>query len=141
MKKKFSSKPKTHSIWLSMVFGALTAILISVAGAIVGTALINGGKVSETAYPAISAIIWCLSSFVGTLVASKTAGQQALLVSGTATAAYMLILTAVQILFFDSQFNEIWKGILICIAGIIPTLLICGKSGGQKKSKIRYRRA
>lgn len=140
MTKTFSSKPKTRSIWLSIVFGALTAILISAAGAIVGTALINGGKVSETAYPALSAISWCLSSFIGSLVASKTAGQQALIVSGAAIAAYILILAAIQILFFDSQFREIWKGLLICIAGIIPTLLIFGRSKGTKKSKVRYRR-
>ena len=41
--------------------------------------------------------------------------------------------------FFDSQFYQIWKGILVALAGILPCILLFGRTSGRKKGKIKYR--
>lgn len=140
MKQMLTNKSKHNSIWTSVAIGLLAAVILTILGAILGTTLINGGKIQETAYPVISAIILCISSFFGTLITTKKASQQLLIAAGTTVLGYLLLLAGIQILFFEGEFHSLWRGILLSVVGTIPTILISMKPHGHKKGKVKYRR-
>ena len=139
MKHISTNKSQKNSIWISLLWGAVVALLISLIGSLLGTFLINTGSIQENAYPVIAIALWFVSSMIGSLVACKKASQQYLIVSALIVVGYLFVLIAVQILFFESQFGQMWKAILIGVAGIIPSILICSKTEGRKKAKIKYR--
>lgn len=139
MKHISTNKSQKNSIWISLLWGAVVALLISLIGSLLGTFLINTGSIQENAYPVIAIALWFVSSMIGSLVACKKASQQYLIVSALTVVGYLFVLIAVQILFFESQFGQMWKAILIGVAGIIPSILICSKTEGRKKAKIKYR--
>ena len=139
MKHISTNKSQNKSIWISLLWGAVVALLISLIGSLLGTFLINTGSIQENAYPVIAIALWFVSSMIGSLVACKKASQQYLIVSALIVVGYLFVLIAVQILFFESQFGQMWKAILIGVAGIIPSILICSKTEGRKKAKIKYR--
>ena len=139
MKHISTNKSQKNSIWISLLWGVVVALLISLIGSLLGTFLINAGSIQENAYPVIAIALWFVSSMIGSLVACKKASQQYLIVSALTVVGYLFVLIAVQILFFESQFGQMWKAILIGVAGIIPSILICSKTEGRKKAKIKYR--
>lgn len=139
MKHISTNKSQKNSIWISLLWGAVVALLISLIGSLLATFLINAGSIQENAYPVIAIALWFVSSMIGSLVACKKASQQYLIVSALTVVGYLFVLIAVQILFFESQFGQMWKAILIGVAGIIPSILICSKTEGRKKAKIKYR--
>ena len=134
------NKSKTNPIWMGVLVGIILALLISLVGAVLSAFLINEGNIGENAYWGISSIVWFLASFLGTASASKAASQQCIIVSAITALGYLLIIAAIQILFFDSQFGSIWKAMLIVAAGLLPTILIFCRPEGKKKAKIKYRK-
>ena len=140
MNQLLKNKTKHNSIWASIAIGVLAAMIITILGALLGTALINSGKIQDTAYSAISAVALCVSSFAGTLIASKKSGQQLLITAGITVLAYLLLLAAIQILFFESGFHSVLRGIFMSALGMIPTILLSLKPSGRKRGKVKYRR-
>ncbi len=139
MKYISGNKTKTNPIWTSILIGISFSILISFIGAIITTFLINKGSLGENASGGMSVVIWFASSFVGVAIACKIANRQYFVVSTVTVLGYLLILIGIQIMFFGSQFYQIWKGILTAAAGILPCILMFGKTSGRKKGKIKYR--
>ena len=141
MKQVTAKKSQNRSIWLPLIWGITAALLTSIFGAFLGTLLINAGSVQENAYPVITIATWFLSTMIGSFVACKHAAQQYLVISVLTVIGYLLFLIALQILLFNSQFDQIWKGIVVSFAGIIPSILICGRTKGRHKAKFKYRPA
>lgn len=140
MKKTANINSKNHSTLISIVLGILLMVLLSLVGTIIGASIINGGKVTETAYKIIASAVWLVTSFLGCLLAGKLAGKQILLVCLACAVGYIAVLFAIQIMFLDSNFSEIWMAIILCAVGAIPAILlnIRNKTGNTRKKRFRY---
>ena len=135
-----SNKQSNSSvIWTSALIGVLSALVVSVIGSVICTFFINTGNIGEGAYSGIAVVLWFLSSLIGTMTACKKASKQCFLLSIITSIGYIMVLSGVQILLFNSEFNRIWRGILAITAGMIPTILSCKKAEGRNKPKIKYR--
>lgn len=139
MKHITGTKTKENKMLTAALIGILFSLLISLIGVIVITFFINKGSLEDHSGGAVPTIIWFASSFAGTAIACKILNRQYFVISAITVLGYLLILTGIQIMFFDSAFYQIWKGILTVLAGMLPSILLFGRSSGRKKGKIKYR--
>lgn len=139
MKHITGKKSKENSMWTSILIGIVCSLLVSFIGVIIITFLINKESFGLNTGGGMSAVIWFGSSFAGAAIACKFTNRQYFIVSAVTALGYLLILAGMQIMFFDSQFYQIWKGILAALAGILPCILLFGRTSGRKKGKIKYR--
>jgi len=139
MKNILNTKTKGGSFWISALTGILSAILTTIIIAMLGAFMISEGMLGEKSYRVLSVVCWFASAFIGMLIACKKNKEQHLTVSAVTALGYLLVLVSIQILFFYSQFNQIWIGILVIMVAVIPVLWICNLSKGHKKGKVKYR--
>lgn len=139
MKQGVNHKSKSPSIWSATAFGIILSAVLSFVGAMICASLINQGMAGEQSYSVLSFVIWLIAAFCGTFVAATLAKQKYLIVCGMTVFGYLLFLTAIQIMFMDSQFQDVWKGIAVSVLGMIPTILLCGRSKVGRKTKVKYK--
>ena len=99
---------------------------------------VHGGRLQEDA---IQTLIWpvhFLSTAIGALSATILAGRMPAVISAVCAGAYLLLLTAGNILFLDGNMTGIGPGALSVICGaLVP---ICIKLIGQKGRRSPIRR-
>ena len=139
MKYITGTKSKVMPLWTAVLIGILFSLLVSFTGALIKTLLINKGSLQENTNGVLSAVIWFASTFVGSVIACKIVNRQYFVVSVITFSGYLLFLVGMQIIFFDSKFYQIWKGVLAAAVGIIPCILMFARTSGRKKAKIKYR--
>ena len=136
-----SNKPKQMSstIYAAVIRGVVSALAITLIGSIFGALLWNQESVPEGSAFFITVIIWAIAGFVGSILSINTISPNPLLSLMLTNACYILILLGVGILFFDSDFGNIFTALLVVIAGGIPAVLFYFNRTPKKHKKIRYK--
>ena len=132
-------KPTKDSVWTAMVWGLVTAVLFSILGAAIGASILNSGGIRETGTAWVSAMIWGVSIFCGTMLTLKLNNENILLSAGITAGGYVLILTAVNLLFFEQSFSGFGRAILAILAGSGASVLLNLNRHKTKGHKTRYR--
>lgn len=136
MKHKVSG---SRSAGLAVLAGGVTAILITIIGAVIMASVVNRGAVSVKVFKIVASVIWLLSSLGGCVVSAMMAGKSSWIVCGLCVLTYMALLAAIQILFFDSGFSEILMPLVITAAGSLPVILRNRVNRAGKRGKKHYR--
>ena len=136
-----SNKPKQMSSTISaaVIRGVVSALSITLIGSIFGALLWNQESVPEGSTFFITVIIWAIGAFVGSILSINTISPNPVLSLMLTNACYILILLGVGILFFDSDFGNIFIALLAVIAGGIPAVLFYFNRTPKKHKKIRYK--
>lgn len=124
---------------LAVVAGGITAILITIIGAVIVTSVVNRGGMSVKAFKIAASIIWLISSFAGCLVSAMVTDKPAWIICGLCAISYIALLAAIQILCFDSGFSEILMPLAIAAAGCLPVILWNRSNRAGKRTKKHYR--
>ena len=136
---KRTTKAQNTSVYSAVSLGALLALVLSFAGAMVVAFMQSGEKLAEDAVFPATIIIWAIAAFAGGLLSAKLLGKQYVLSAALANLCYFLLLTAMGILFFDSNFKTALTAFLAMIAGTIPVLIIFLNNKPGKSRKIKYK--
>ena len=141
MKQKGKVNSSERSLPVSIAWGLLMMILLSLVGLFVGTSIINSGNATVTIIKINISALWLLSSLLGCAVSAALAKKQILIVCLGCVIGYIAILSGIQIIFFDSDLSEIWMAMLICVIGALPAILLNtrNKAGTHQKKRIRFR--
>ncbi len=121
--------------------GTALALLVSIIGAAVLAALTVGEKISTDSIAMWKLALLFLGALCGTLVGTKLADGQALLVGGLICICYLLVLAAINIMFFDGVFQGVMGSVLVALAGGAISIALAvfgkGKSGRRRKTYSR----
>ena len=133
-------KKKSNLMWSGIIWGLLVSMLFTILGAAIGAAILSSGSVPENAGSWLSAIIWAISSFCGIMLSLKLTKDKLLLTAGITSAAYLLILMAVNLLIFHQRFMGLWKGIIAVLVSFLVAILLNLNSPKEKRRKSVYRK-
>lgn len=71
MTKTIAKKSKYNLTSVSVLVGTILAVIMSLSGAMIGSMLLNGGRISESAVYPITIMTWMIASFFGALATMK----------------------------------------------------------------------
>lgn len=128
---KVKNSSKQQTMIRSVIFGVSTAVIICVLGLGLVSLMVYSGKIKETNYGFITAIIVFLAVFVGGVVSAKLRKGGVAVIGGITAVSFAMILFITNVLFFDAVFSGIWLNALMVILGWITASL----AGARKKSK------
>lgn len=129
---------KQLPIYLPIIAGVLCAVIISLLGTYIASALVESGKLSaQNSNWAIPAL-WILSSGGGALIASFLAQKRILIVCTAVALGYFAVLLGMGMLLFDGLFSGIWMALLSVTVGICPIVAFALLKGNSMKGKKRY---
>lgn len=118
-----------------ILIGAITALVIGIAGASLMAALIIGERIPiESIKLGIWTILF-LSSLCGTLLGIKLANTQALVIGSAISLTYLLALSAINILFFDGTFQGVIVSALVVLAGSAVSIGLTLIGNGQPRRR------
>ena len=133
-----STKSKRLSLPVGIAIGVATSILISVAGAMLLTGIVNSEQIQLEGLNVAIAAIHLIASFLGAWFAYLLTKQMRLIVSSITAGGYMLVLCGITALIFDGQYQGFWITLLMTGIGTVISILpgIKGRKGNIRKNKI-----
>ncbi len=129
---------KKQGVAMQILISVIISIAVVLLGAMILTALVSAGTVSETAYQTVAVVILAISAWAGSMAAM---GGQPPVLAGAA-AVYYLVLLSVNIILFDGDFSGIGWGTTAVILGVAAAFgmkAALTSGGGKRKIKYRYR--
>lgn len=135
-----NKKRSMQSLPFAILYGVGASVIISLIGSVAGASFINAGRIGERGYSYLCSIIWIVATILGCVVAGKVIRDKKYIAGIASGLGYTVILSAVQILFFDSEFSSLRSGIFCIFAGVgLSILLLKGKKRNNKK-KYTYKK-
>lgn len=139
MTKTSAIKSKYNSTAVSVLVGTVLAVIMSLSGAMIGSMLLNGGKISESAVYLITIMTWMIASFFGALATMKITGERKMLAIILTNVCYMAILMGAGILFFETNLKGVIPVFLSIVAGNIPIVFVFINQKSGRARKYRYK--
>ena len=124
----------------AIVFGVGCALLVSILAIAGGAELVNSQILPESGLGWMGVIIPFMGVLGGTVLYNTVADNSGFVPILVIGGVYLSILVAANILFFDSQFEEVWRQITGALAGMLPCVLHGLGITPAKKPKYRYRK-
>ncbi len=133
-------KMDSHIV-IAIMWGILSALIFTLLLSAIASSVIQSGKASESITGWLSSAVWAISVFCGAMLSLKLHSEQIWIVSGAIGIGYILLLCAVNILFFEQSFAGIGRGLLSILAGLTIAVLlkVRGQKSNRKKTKYRPR--
>lgn len=135
--KKTARERKNKSTSQSIAIGTGISLLVSIIGAAIATSMVLNETASEGAMNIISLVIQWFASALGSLAAGKIAGEKYALIVGITSGIYLLFLAAINIMFFDGIFVNIWLSLLCVAIGAAAACALCISKQGSKQRRKR----
>lgn len=121
-------------VWITGVI--ITSVITMLAVALLSVILLSGQLEDKFLIYAV-AIIQLVSVFAGTYITCRRCKQKYILSAILVCAGYYLVLLAATLLVFDSSFERLGQGTLMCVLGVIITSALClinkSKTGYKKR--------
>ena len=116
---------------IAVVIGLTVSFILSLLLSAVAAWAVSDGKLQENA---IGAAVWpiqFIATAIGCLIATLLMGSMPAIISAVCGGAYLLLLIAINILFFDGSMGGIGSGVLSVLCGtLVPIILqLLGKKG------------
>lgn len=124
------------SVAVGVIAGMLTVILLS----LLLTSLVVNGSIGEDKTGAYISVIRSFGCFTGCMLSTAFAKKQYLLVTGLTAAAYLVVLLAVGIVFYDGSFVHFGNGLLMTVIGCAAACMIRLKPPSKRKHRRRNSR-
>lgn len=124
----------------AIIIGIIAALAFTLIGSLAASAIISGSDVGEGFYRYASWSIWALSVIIGCIAERIVSKNNNLLGTVAATVGYVIVLCGIQMLFFDSIFQNLVQGIGIILAGMLLSILLLANKNAGNKKKFRFRK-
>lgn len=139
--KRYRQNENQHKINMKAItIGMIAALVFTFIGSLVASAIISGSYVGEGFYRSASWGIWVLSAMIGCIAERIVSKNNSLLGMVATTIGYIIVLCGIQMLFFDSAFQNLVQGIGIIFAGMLLSILLLANKNAGNKKKFRFRR-
>ena len=122
---------------ITVLTGLVVSLILSLLLSAVAAWAVSAGKLQENT---VGTVIWPIRFFataIGCLVATMLMGSMPAIISGVCGGAYLLLLTAANILLLESSMSDIGSGVLSVLCGaLVPIILqLLGKKGSTPKKR------
>ena len=134
-----NKKNSTHLLPLAISLGVGVSVIISLIESIVGATLISTGRIGESGYVYLCVIVWVTAVTLGCVVSGRIIKEKKYIACIATGLGYSAILTAMQILFFESGFNNYISAILCIFAGVGLSFLLNKDKKRKNKRKYQYK--
>lgn len=127
-------------ITVTIIIGAVTAILLSMLLATIVSVIIVSGILTESQLPVIVNVIIFLSVFISTIFSGRKIERHLVITTTAIAAIYMFVLIAMNIVIFDGDFSNFGAGIAVMVsASILSIFLLARKRKHKTHAFRRYR--
>ena len=134
-------KTKTNfSMTLGITLGVLCSLEISVMLLAITTKILIGGKFDFSTSQLWIHIVRFFSVFIGVLFSSIWTKEKYLVVSGLVTLVYVLLLSLLCVLVFDSAFRGFWIGMFSALLGGGVGCLVSLKLQHRPRSRVKIKK-
>lgn len=135
MKVRQKTTGTASSVPGGLAYGALAAVILTLAGAAVTAFLIDSEKMawSNTGYAVM--VILILSSWAGASVTAERVKRQRLAMCIASGGVYLVILLAFTALFFGGQYSGVGETALLIFCGSLLGLFLGNRTKSRRMSK------
>ena len=119
-----------------IALGAVVSFVVTIISAVVITAMVSAGKISEWNGSYVYVLI-AVNTLIGSVVAGWKSSEKIAVIVGSTSGAYSLILIAVSILVFDGLGGKTLFCLLSVMVGAVVSCAICIRKGSGKKKRKR----
>lgn len=134
MKKRITKKLSAVS---AGGFGLLCCSIISILLLLVATAFIHNGQAEQSISSYLVIPIHIISSFAGSIFASRLTGERRSLSCTIAAVGYLLILLISALLFMDGIHGQFLLSVIAIGIGCGCSILLAARNNGTKKRKTK----
>lgn len=135
---KRKNSKRSWSVVASVGVGLILSILLSLAGAMLLTALIDKEAINQLSIDIPLVVIYMIAAFSGSYLSGKIAGENKQYIPLIIGAVYLVLLLSIKFMFFNGAFNNITTGLIsILFAVILSNLLVIRTKQKPKNKKMR----
>ena len=139
MNTKRVKERKSNSMWIAVIYGVVISIGISILGCVIGAIFVDK-EIIGSFTTIMAMVVWIVSSFLGTMIATRLVNGNKLIILGITAVVYLFILVCASILFIDGSFMTLWQGSVSVLIGTGLTMVICSNRKADKRHKVKYRK-
>ena len=126
-------KSNKHSGLIGVLYGLAASIVFGLLGTALVAYLLGKGNVNAIGIWTNS--VFGLSSLIGCCICAVMAKDKIAIYTGICGAAFLFLLVAVNITFFNGLFSGVFLYLVITAVSVLLSVVITGKRGQQKRNK------
>lgn len=120
--------------------GVIVCLLLTILLSAITAWLVSGGSLRQDAIGVLSAPISFVATFVGCITATILVGNMPAVIVGACAGCYFAILLFGNILFMNSSFGGVGKGLIGIVVGAAIALILNVFLSSRNRNKSRRRR-